>query len=379
MKLKKKKTKWEKGKLIGGIGEATVMPLLFMPVECWQRVGSCHRWQDIKYLAAQGRKVDADVLINFKGCEGCEMLGADLSPAAQQLHEIKTNVAANDTAITGNSERTQNLYIELIQNLEYYCEGYYVEEEDPLTDGGYIYYKEGIGWWKKREYAVEKGKTTVDKAEWYHFYQPVDMWERVGLKREKVKEFYDKERYCKEKRKVKVPKQYKSATKAQINKWLADDRIDKDAILITQMPVEYCISIRGEQLKRLVSEIEANKNRDNTYVLNGYEMGYKIPIKDVIPCVAGKVNREWGAIETAGLNGVKVNLIAEYVRRGSDKRIKGILPKAVSAYYVPKAIRGRHEEGAIALQMGAYENAWTGEFYIPKAVLEFEALCLQEY
>jgi len=374
-------TKWKKGKLIGGIGEATVMPLLLMPVECWQRGGSCHRWQDVEYLAQEG-KVDADVLINFKGCEGCSMLGADLQPVAQQLHEIKTNIAANDEAITGNSERTQNLYIELIQDLPTYCENEMRAEDDPLTDGGYIVYRDGIGWWKKREFAVEKGKTKFDKADWYHFYQPVDMWERIGLKREKVKEFLELDsygRYCKEKRKVKIPKQYKRATKTQINKWLADGGIDKDAILITQMPIEYCISIRGEQLKGLVAEIEANKNRDNTYVVNGYEMGYKIPIKDVIPCVAGKIKREWGAIETAGLNGVKVNLIAEYIRRGSDKRIKGILPKAVSAYYVPKAIRGRREEGAIALQMGAYENVRTGEFYIPKAVLEFEALCLQEY
>lgn len=375
-----RKTKWEKGRIAGGIGEATVMPLLFMPVECWRGSGNCHRWQDVEYLAQAG-KVDADVLISFS-CGGCPMLGADLLPAAQQLHEIKTNVAANDAAITGKSERTQNLYIELIQNLDKYCTGDMWSEDDPLSEGGFIVYRAGIGWWRKREYAVEKGRTTVDKAEWYHFYQPVDMWERVGLKREKVKKYLEIDRYGHyqlEKKRVSIPKRYKKATKAQVNKWLADDKIADDAILITQMPVEYCISIRGERLKELVAEIEANKTTDNTYTKNGYDMGYKIPIKDVVPCVAGKLNREWGAIETAGLNGVKINLIAEYVRRGSDKRIKGILPEAVSAYYVPRAIRGTHKEGAIALQMGAYQNDSTGEFYIPKAVIEFEALWLQEY
>ena len=157
---------WEMAKLTGDIGEATTFPFLVMPVWCWRTgKGACKRWQQVEYKAQAG-KVDADVVISFDACEGCPMLGDDLAADGKQLHEIKTNVAAFDKSIKENSNRTQNLFIELVQSEYWYRQNIIKEELDPLEGNGKkLPYRKGVGWWKKREYAFDLGITQYDKAD----------------------------------------------------------------------------------------------------------------------------------------------------------------------------------------------------------------------
>lgn len=384
---------WEKAKLVGGIGEATALPLLLMPVWCWRTAkGACHKWQDVEYKAAQGEKVDADVVIFFDACEGCPMLEDGAAAAGKQLHEIKTNVAAYDIGITKDSKgnRTQNLYIELVQNEKAYLKNKMVSEIDPLEGGKRIKYREGIGWWRKREYAYEHGMTQHDKAHWYHFYQPLDIWERVKAAKDEDGNLL----YPHLERPIGGEAQFTRATDEEIKKWVDDtdmfdveDATGKEAILITQMPVEVCISVPRGVLKRLVYNIECwgeprhydsygNFVYDKSkYVYfnegKGELRAYKIPIKDVIPCYNMGVDGEQR--ETQGKNGVLVSLVGEYVRWDRiDKkphRIKGIIPKWAICY-TPARLTGLWGE---KVNWQAFKNPFdkAGAMWVPCEVKKF--------
>lgn len=399
---------WEKAKLVGGIGEATALPLLLMPVWCWRTgKGFCHRWQNVEYKAAQGEKVDADVVISFDACEAsadgerqrCPMLeGIENAAAGKQLHEIKTNVAAYDIGITKDSKgnRTQNLYIELVQNEKAYLKNKMVSETDPLEGGKEIEYREGIGWWRKREYAYEHGMTQHDKAHWYHFYQPLDIWERVKAAKDEDGNLL----YPHLERPIGGEAQFTRATDEEIQEWVwdldiagAENATGKEAILITQMPVEVCISVPRGVLKRLVDGISvenwgeprhiatSGKNAGklvydkSKYVYfnegKGELRAYKIPIKDVIPCVNMGVGGEQR--ETQGKNGVLVSLVGEYVRWGrTDKkphRIKGIIPKWAICY-TPARLTGLLGE---KVNWQAFKNPFdkAGAMWVPCEVKKF--------
>ena len=383
---------WNKAKLVGGIGEATALPLLLMPVWCWRTAkGACHKWQEVEYKAQEG-KVDADVVISFDACEGCPMLGDGAAAAGKQLHEIKTNVAAYDIGITKDSKgnRTQNLYIELVQNEKAYLKNKMVSETDPLEGGKEIEYREGIGWWRKREYAYEHGMTQHDKAHWYHFYQPLDIWERVKAAKDEDGNLL----YPDLKRPIGGEAQFTRATDEEIQEWVwdldiadAENATGKEAILITQMPVEVCISVPRGVLKRLVNNIECwgeprhydsygNFVYDKSkYVYfnegKGELRAYKIPIKDVIPCVNMGVGGEQR--ETQGKNGVLVSLVGEYVRWGrTDKkphRIKGIIPKWAICY-TPARLTGLLGE---KVNWQAFKNPFdkAGAMWVPCEVKKF--------
>lgn len=401
---------WEMAKLSGGIGEATVFPLLSMPVWCWRTgKGFCHRWQDVEYKAAQGKKVDADVVISFDACEAsadgerqrCPMLeGIENAAAGKQLHEIKTNIAAYDKSIKEDSNRTQNLFIELVQSQYWYLKNIIKEELDPLEGSGKkLPYRKGIGWWKKREYAFERGITQYDKADWYHFYQPLDAWERLKVARDKDGNLL----YPDLKRPTGCEANYSRATDEEIEEWVNDlDMINvendtgKDAILITQIPVEVCISVPRDVLQCLVDDIECwgeprhiftdyadakehGKNVGDMYIDisqrayfdkgKGLLRGYKIPIKDVIPCYNMGTGREQR--ETEGKEGVLVNLVGEYVRwiRTDEKphRIKGIIPKW-AIYYTPARLTGLWGE---KVNWQAFKNPHEAGTWVPCEIKSF--------
>ena len=390
---------WKKAKLVGGIGEATVFPLLAMPVWCWRTAkGACKRWQQVEYKAQEG-KVDADVVISFDACEGCPMLGDDVAAAGKQLHEIKTNVAAYDITITeGKANRTQNLYIELVQNEKAYLENEIMSETDPLEGGKLLPYRKGIGWWRKREYAFEKGITRHDKAHWYHFYQPLDIWERVKAAKDENGNLL----YPDIERPIGSEAQFTRATDEEIQKWLDDWCIDDNAILITQIPVEICISVPRGVLKRLVNNIECwgeprHYDRYGNFVYDkskyvyyndgkGELRAYKIPIRDVVPCInMGTINRG-DTYETQGQKGVLVSLIGEYVvRNGGGHRIKGVIPDlSTIGYnaYTPARLAGEvGEDGAIRVNVNAFKNPYdkTGAVWVPRIIWEFDNLKLKKY
>lgn len=390
---------WKLAKLVGGIGEATVFPLLTMPVWCWRTAkGACKRWQQAEYKAQEG-KVDADVVISFDACEGCPMLEDGAAAAGKQLHEIKTNVAAYDITITeGRANRTQNLYIELVQNEKAYLENKMVSEIDPLEGGKRIKYRKGIGWWRKREYAYEHGMTRHDKAHWYHFYQPLDIWERIKAAKDEDGNLL----YPHLERPIGGEAQFTRATDEEIQEWLDDWFIDDNAILITQIPVEICISVPRGVLKRLVYNIECwgeprhydsygnfvyDKSKYVYYNEGKGELrAYKIPIKDVIPCInMGKINR--GAeFETQGQKGVLVSLIGEYVtKKGKGHRIKGVIPDlSTIGYeaYTPARLAGEMgADGAIRVNVNAFKNPYdkTGAVWVPRIIWEFDNLKLKKY
>lgn len=410
-------TGWERKKLTGAIGEAVALSVLFMPVWCWPtEKGFCHRWQDVEYKAQEGKKVDADVIITFNACEAsadgerqrCPMLEGDTGEPYKQLHEIKTNVATFDRAIGGSSDHTQNLYIELIQSPYYYPQNKIEWEKDPLEDGKEIPYRGGIGWWKKREYAYENGYTKYDKAHWYHFYQPLDMWECLKAAKTQDENGNWKLLYPDLERPTGAEAQYLKATDEEIQEWIDDWIIDDNAILITQIPVEICISVPCDVLKGMVSEIEEEfeewgvpkKTTDKCYIKNDLLCGYKIAVKDIIPCVnMGTIKRD-EPYETTGKPGVIVSLVGEYVRlrkqyrekneKGEKEkwvRIKGIIPDPSTVggdMYVPARLIGEAgEDGVSRRNIRPFSNAYvyekTGARWVPRAIWEFENTKLKHY
>ena len=378
---------WEMAKLAGDIGEATVFPLLVMPVWCWRTAkGACKRWQQAEYKAQEG-KVDADVVISFDACEGCPMLGDGAAAAGKQLHEIKTNVATFDKAIAGTSDHTQNLYIELIQSPYWYPKNKIVSEADPLEGGKQLPYRKGIGWYRKREYAYERGITKHDKAHWYHFYQPLDAWERVKAAKDEEGNLL----YPGLERPIGSEAQFTRATDEEVQAWLDDWLVDDNAILITQIPVEICISVPRGVLKKLVAEVESwGKQRETNSICYiddaGLLRAYKIAIKDVIPCInMGTISR--GAEhETTGEKGVLVSLIGEYVRKnGNGRRIKGVIPDLSTIgfdVYAPARLVGEvGADGAIRVNVNAFKNPYdkTGAVWVPRIIWEFDNVKLKKY
>lgn len=349
---------WEKNKEAGDIGENIIYPMLKLPLICWRGSNcSCVRWNfEATHIAENGKKVDADVSIKFD-CTGCRNLREGQEPKCTQAHEIKTNIATNDRSLFTRTERSQNLYIEFIQNLEAYLRDNKKTEDDPLT-GGKITYREGIGWWRKREEAFKNGQTTINEADWYHFYQPYDMWERIHLNRSGDN-----------------LKHYQSATDEQINKWFEDDSIPQNSILITQVPVEYCISVPGKQLKKLIED-----RVGYPYNKNDYEMGWNINIKDVIPCQQQYITDGTDG-RTAGIKEARISLIGEYVTRESKERIKGAITTLVAgkSFYTPAEIYGKKQTYATMLDMSAFKKGNNETFYTPVELLDFQVYKLQKY
>jgi hypothetical protein len=377
---------WEMAKLTGDIGEATTFPFLVMPVWCWRTgKGPCKRWQQVEYKAQEG-KVDADVVISFDACKGCQMLGDDLAVDGKQLHEIKTNVAAFDKSIKENSNRTQNLFIELVQSEYWYRQNIIEEELDPLEGSGKkLPYRKGVGWWKKRGFAFDRGITRYDKAHWYHFYQPLDAWERLKMARDKEGNLL----YPHLERPTGCEAQYSRATDDEIETWLWDFGIEMgdDAILITQIPVEICISVPCDVLKGMVDAISVeswgeqrhynkygeltwNKDIYSYFKDSGLLRAYKIPIRDVIPCVNVGASKRGEPRETQGKNGVLVSLVGEYVRYGTDgHRIKGLIPDTAEIY-TPARLTGMMGE---RVNYTAFKNPYdkTGAIWVPRKIKEF--------
>lgn len=431
------KANWEINKETGDIGEATILPLLMLPIWCWRTdKGLCHRRQEIEYLAQRG-KVDADVLLRFDNCgtekykESCTLVDASrANKAIRQYHEIKTNVATFDKAITSGANREQNIYIELIQKLSYYLTNSLEKDDDPFSEGGKLEYRGGIGWWDKREQAYKEGKTRLNHATWYHFYEPMDMWERV----KEVEGFEDI------KRPTGAEPQYQRATDEEIKEWLADKNITSEAILITQIPVEIVISVPGKLLEKLVEDIRYRYDIGypdwaHVYELDGHLMSCKIPIKELIPCInmghkcgevkiegvnSGTCAYEWAGKEpneyyneltyTQGEKMVLVSLVGEYVRKdGKGKRIKSIIPGMTRSnnnnipltsdaiYYVPArlvgdAVRddegnmddeGNIIEGVTGVNVNAYMNPYKKDkesnIWVPRIIWEFDNMKLKKY
>lgn len=415
------KDKWEINKEAGDIGEATILPLLMLPIWCWRTdKGLCHRRQEVEYLAQRG-KVDADVLLRFDNCgdgkhkESCALVDASrANKAIRQYHEIKTNVATFDKAITSGANREQNIYIELIQSLSYYLSNSLKTEDDQFSEGGKLEYWGGVGWWDKRERAYKEEKTRLNHATWYHFYEPMDMWERV----KEVEGFEDVERP------TGAEPQYQKATDGEIKEWLADKSITSEAILITQIPVEVVISVPGKLLEKLVDGIRDKYYTDmgypdwaHVYELDGHLMACKIPIKELIPCInmgdkrggdayvwAGKeANTYYDELTyTRGEEKVLVSLVGEYVRKdGKGKRIKSVIPGMTRSnsipltsdaiYYVPARLAGdvvRDDEGNIiegvtGVNVNAYMNPYKKDreknIWIPRIIWEFDNVKLKKY
>lgn len=425
------KSDYEISKETGDIGEATILPLLMLPIWCWRTdKGLCHRRQEVEYLAQRG-KVDADVLLRFDNCgnrkykDNCTLVDTSrANKVVRQWHEVKTNVATFDKAITSGANREQNIYIELIQKLSYYLSNNTDTDDDQFSDGGKLEYWGGIGWWDKRERAYKEGKTKLNHATWYHFYEPMDMWERV----KEVEGFEDIER----------PKgagpQYQRATDEEIKKWLEDKTIAREAILITQIPVELVISVPGKLLEKLVEDIRDKYYTDvdrrdwaHIHELDGYLMACKIPIKELIPCInmgykcgevkIGDVNSgtyayEWAGKDpneyyneltyTKGKEMVLVSLVGEYVRKdGKGKRIKSVIPGMTRSnsipltsdaiYYVPGRLVGSavHDEdgntvgGVTGVNVNAYMNPYKKDkeknIWIPRIIWEFDNIKLKKY
>lgn len=415
------KDKWDISKEAGDIGEVTILPLLMLPIWCWRTdKGLCHRRQEVEYLAQRG-KIDADVLLRFDNCgtekykESCALVDASrANKAIRQYHEIKTNVATFDKAITSGANREQNIYIELIQKLPYYLSNSLKTDDDPFSEGGKLEYWGGVGWWDKRERAYKEGKTRLNHATWYHFYEPMDMWERV----KEVEGFENVERP------TGAEPQYQRATDEEIKEWLADKSIASEAILITQIPVEIVISVPGKLLEKLVEDIRDKYYTDvgyhdwaHVYEMDGYLIACKIPIKELIPCINMGYKRGgdayvWAGKEanvyydeltyTRGEEKVLVSLVGEYVRKdGKGKRIKSIIPGMTRSnsipltsdaiYYVPVRLAGdvvRDDEGNIiegvtGVNVNAYMNPYKKDReknkWVPRIIWEFDNVKLKKY
>lgn len=298
--------------VIGKVGERVIAPITFIPnMPCWRSKDDirCTRMHSEQYLAGQGEKIDADICVKCN-CTGCKYVPDGEEQQKEIIHEIKTNVATYDenTKVGRNNRqinRTQNIYIEFIQNIDAYKKQKLTEQDDAFSENGKLEYIEGIGWYNKREKAYAEGKTKFNHADWYHMYLPYDIYEKTGIPRKSTEP------------------EYLSASDEVIQKWNADTSISNDAYLITQMPVAICISISDSRLEELVKTYKGI--REYRVEEAGYLKGVKIPVSQIIPCIEPNIGYNYMYMDELRTD-IKVSIVAEFIKKGRTKRILSVLP-----------------------------------------------------
>ena len=356
---------------VGYRGEEILEYSLPITFECWRYpvcAGRCDRKLKADRTQKKG-KADADIVVQMN-CKGCQYLKDGDAETAIALHEVKTNPAAVDEGISNNkyarsSSYTQNLYIELVQTEATYISAYrskidaeragktwdknidgYEKEYDPIEKVEFEYLS-GIGWWDKRRLAYDRGQVGYVHAEWYHFYQPYDSWEWIGKKRK----FHNKG--------------YMAATEREIDNFLKDDNIAEGSILLTQYPVELCISMSDAHIEAAIEGGLCISRRSKKYADNGYDLhykgssgnalvlGYLLPIEKVVPCreVNKRLNRQDAEIEyTEGIMGVRTIIIGKFVQKGGNHTpIKAGIPMNAREIYAPRRIMGKAIKGGMLL------------------------------
>lgn len=272
----------------GEAGEDVIMKQLPIACKCWRGVGMVGRgrrvplefdmcYQPPKLIDRRKDKafqkvLDIDIQLHYK-CGGCPVFDAlewgHGDAEKDEWHEIKTNYETHgQSASGGNSERTQNIAIETVEN-KYWKKNHIGEEprriETDPRNGKEVYVNNGAGWFNKT--------TTKDKkrilADWYHFYQPID-----------ADDFSNS---------LTVER----ATQKEIDRWLNDDAVPEGSTLIIQYPFSYCISIKGEYLEKIATartEIDKEwggtvKPRYEDRDIGTKQKGKLIPVADILPCL----------------------------------------------------------------------------------------------
>jgi len=205
--------------------------------------------------------VDAKLLYNCAGCPVFDWVNAGRAagdkdkPQIEEWHEIKTNYATHKEDLEAKTPwGTQNIYIELIGNMDSYNTG---KTRDYTRGTEKIKIRVGVGWWLKN------GDV---KDDWYHFFQPMnDSFV--------YPEYADKE---------------------LVRRWLNDGNVPDGAVLMLKWPFSYCLSITGEYLKEIIRLGNMGKKkryepRLTSVKNNGRWVRQKvhlIPVGDILPCVA---------------------------------------------------------------------------------------------
>lgn len=189
---------------------------------------------------------DIDWQVKFD-CKDCPLL-KDADPNVTQSHEVKRCLGTHGK--DEENESYQNFVVETVSSNWLYNKNTWKKPYwNPITNQ-WERIRNGVGWWKKRDEVQPSdkdgnpiGKPFKDnKADWYHFLLEFGS-SRIEATDEEKQAFYDA---CKK---------------------------DKDALLLVRWPLDYCLSITGTHLERIISE-------------GGYkeQLGkmYLIPVKDIL-------------------------------------------------------------------------------------------------
>ena len=264
-------------KEIGDEGAKKVLPFLQRSGVCWRQLSIyggtvlkrlayeqiCPRLPEIVSVEEDEmyqNLYDIDWQVKLD-CKGCSLL-KDADPNVTQSHEVKRCLGTHGK--DEKKESYQNFVVETVSNNRLYDKNAWKKAcWNPITHQ-WERIRDGVGWWKKRDEVQPSdkdgnpiGKPFKDKkADWYHFLLEFGS-SRIEATDEEKQAFYDA---CKK---------------------------DKDALLLVRWPVDYCLSITGKHLERIISEggykeIDIQKGKS-----------YLIPVMDILKAYCyGKPDEE---------------------------------------------------------------------------------------